>query len=253
MRLKDRVVVVTGAARGIGAEYCAALAKEGAWVAATDIMDGSALAESIARAGGTAFYTRLDVTDAPGIKAAFELIAEKYGKIDALVNNAAVWGGINVCPLEELTLQEWDRVFEVNAKGTFLCTQAVVPFLKKQGGGRIVNITSSSVYTAPAGIPHYIASKSAVIGLTRALARELGPYNITVNSIAPGFTLSEATLDVINKTGRTSWNERIVAGRCLQRSMYPGDLTGALIYLCSDDSSFMTGQEINVDGGIAFK
>ncbi|HTM09992.1 MAG TPA: 3-oxoacyl-ACP reductase family protein [Verrucomicrobiae bacterium] len=248
MRLKDKIAIVTGGGVGIGRAYCLALAREGAKVVAADIQDGEAkrVAEEIKQQGGEAIAVPVDVTSEEKTRAMADAALARYGRIDILVNNAALYSAIKKKPFMEIEVEEWDRVMAVNVKGLFLCMQAVYPAMKRQGKGKVINISSG---TALGGTPfylHYVTSKAGVIGFTRALARELGGDNICVNAITPGLTLSspqqEGTLTPEQLADRRK-------KRSFQRDQKPDDLVGTVIFLASDDSDFITGQTINVDGG----
>jgi 3-oxoacyl-[acyl-carrier protein] reductase len=248
MRLKDKVAIVTGGGIGIGRAYCLALAREGAKVVAADIQDGEAkrVAEEIKKTGGEAIAVAVDVTSPEKTRAMADAAFARYGRIDILVNNAALYSAIKKKPFMEIDEEEWDRVMAVNVKGLFLCMQAVYPAMKRQGKGKIINISSG---TALGGTPfylHYVTSKAGVIGFTRALARELGGDNICVNAITPGLTISspqqEGTLTPEQMADRRK-------KRSFQRDQKPEDLVGTVVFLASDDSDFITGQTINVDGG----
>ncbi len=248
MRLKDKVAIVTGGGVGIGRAYCLGLAKEGAKVVVADIQEAEAkkVAGEIERDGGEAFAVAVDVTSIDKTRAMAEAVLRKYGRIDVLVNNAALYSAIKKKPFSEISEEEWDRVMAVNVKGLFLCVQAVYPAMKSQKKGKIINISSG---TALGGTPfflHYVTSKAGVIGFTRALARELGADNISVNAITPGLTISgpqqEGTLTPEQLLDRRK-------KRSFQRDQKPDDLVGTVVFLASDDSDFITGQTINVDGG----
>ncbi|HEX2386409.1 MAG TPA: 3-oxoacyl-ACP reductase family protein [Candidatus Binatia bacterium] len=248
MRLKDKVAIVTGGGIGIGRAYCLALAREGAKVVAADIQEGEAkrVAEEIKKSGGEAMAVPVDVTSPEKTRAMADAALKRYGRIDILVNNAALYSAIKKKPFMEIDEEEWDRVMAVNIKGLFLCMQAVYPAMKRQGKGKIINISSG---TALGGTPfylHYVTSKAGVIGFTRALARELGGDNICVNAITPGLTISspqqEGTLTPEQMADRRK-------KRSFQRDQKPEDLVGTVVFLASDDSDFITGQTINVDGG----
>jgi len=248
IRLKDKVAIVTGAARGLGRAYSLKLAEEGAKVVAVDIeFEGAAqTAREIEAQGGSAIALRVDISDEEDTLRMAEETVKRFGRIDILVNNAAIYYGITRKPFYEIDPDEWDRVMTVNVKGPWLCTRAVFPQMKKQGKGSIINISSEVFFTGSRDFVHYIASKGGVIGLTRALAVELGPHGIRVNSVAPGFTDTEASrllLPQIEKydTSRTP----------LQRLERPEDLVGAVVFLASDESDFITGQTLLVDGGRA--
>ena len=248
MRLKDKVAIVTGGGIGIGRAYCLALAREGAKVVAADIqhVEAGRVAEEIRKNGGDAIAVAVDVTSPEKTRVMADAALARYGRIDILVNNAALYSAIKKKPFMEIDEDEWDRVMAVNVKGLFLCMQAVYPAMKRQGKGKIINISSG---TALGGTPfylHYVTSKAGVIGFTRALARELGGDNICVNAITPGLTLSspqqEGTLTPEQLADRRK-------KRSFQRDQKPDDLVGTVIFLASDDSDFITGQTINVDGG----
>jgi len=248
MRLKDKVIIVTGGGVGIGRAYATGLAREGARVVVADIQEEEArkAASEIKQGGGEALALPVDVTSAEKTQAMADKTLQKYGRIDVLVNNAGLYSAIKKKAFAEITAEEWDRVMAVNLKGLFLCVQAVYPAMKEQGKGKIINISSG---TALGGTPfflHYVTSKAGVIGFTRALARELGPDNICVNAITPGLTISGPQQEGVLTPEQLQDRRR---RRAFQRDQYPQDLVGTMIFLCSADSDFITGQTINVDGG----
>ena len=247
MRLDRKVIIVTGAARGIGKAYAKALAKEGAHVVVSDILGdlAKATAAEITSAGGTALAVRSDISIESEANKLAEETYNNFGKIDVLVNNAAKYAGLKRRPFYEIDVNEWDQVQSVNLKGTFLCIKAVFPYMKDHGG-KVVNISSATFYAGSPGLAHYVASKAGVIGLTRALSKELGQYNITINAIAPGFTITEANLDM---NPDPKYKVEMANARALKRDEYPDDLVGTMLYLCSGDSDFMTGQTLVIDGG----
>jgi len=247
MRLKDQVAIVTGAAQGIGAAYARGLAKEGAAVTIVDVLDPHPIAKQIVDRGGKALPLVVDVSDEQQIKEMTQKVVSTFGTIDILVNNAAIYGTIVRKPFEEVTVEEWDKVMAVNVRGIFLCVKAVAPHMKAQKRGKIINVTSSTFFKGNANFLHYVSSKGAVVAMTRSLARELGDYNINVNAIAPGQTMSEANL----KRGEGT-DARSLQMRLLKRRLFPEDLVGTVIYLSSPDSDMMTGQILLVDGGTAF-
>lgn len=243
MRLQDKVAMVTGAARGLGKTFATALAGEGAKVVALDIVDPDETVGAITASGGSALGARADVTLEDDCQRAARETVAAFGRIDILINNAAIIYGIKRKPFYEIDPAEWDRVMSVNVKGAWLCTRAVFPYMRRQGKGKIVNLSSETCFTGSRGFVHYVTSKAGVVGLTRSMAVELGPHNITINALAPGYTDSESTrsIDDVAKYDVS----RTPMGRLQQ----PRDLIGALLFLSSDDSDFVTGQTILVDGG----
>ena len=247
MRLKNQVAIVTGAAQGIGAHYARGLAKEGAAVAVVDILDPNPVVKDIVNADGKALALRIDVSDEKQTQEMARKVLAAYGRIDILVNNAAVYGTIVRKPFEQIAVDEWDKIMAVNVRGIFLCVKAVAPHMKAQKRGKIVNVTSSTFFKGNENFLHYVSSKGAVVAMTRSLARELGDFNINVNAIAPGQTMSEANL----KRGEET-DARSLRTRLLKRRLMPEDLVGTVVYLSSPDSDMMTGQVLLVDGGTAF-
>lgn len=246
--LTDRVVIVTGGATGIGKIYTTRLAEAGAKVVVADIVDDAnqALAKELTGKGLQAFAKTTDVADPAMTEDLARAAADRYGRIDGLVNNASLMSALGRKPWTEIPADEWDRVMQVNTKGPFLCSLAVYPYMKKQGGGKIVNIASSRVFEGGKWRLHYSASKGAVLVMTRALAREVGQDNICVNSVSPGFTLSETQVATSSNEHMT---QRQNQDKCFDRDQVPDDLVGAVMFLLSDASNYITGQCINVDGG----
>jgi 3-oxoacyl-[acyl-carrier protein] reductase len=243
MRLKDKVAIVTGAARGLGRTYSIALAREGAKIMAVDIADLDDTVREIKSSGGMVKSLKADVSvEEDTLKIAEETV-KSFGKIDILVNNAAIIYGLVRKPFFEIDPKVWDKVMMVNVKGPWLCTKAVFPYMKQQGRGKIINVSSETFFTGSHGFAHYVASKGGVVGLTRALAVELGPYNININAVAPGFTDTEASRSIADVT------KYDVSRTPLARLQQPEDLLGAVIFLASDESDFITGQILLVDGG----
>jgi 3-oxoacyl-[acyl-carrier protein] reductase len=249
MRLKDKVVIVTGGGVGIGKAYAQGLAKEGAKVVVADIQEAEAkkVAADIQQSGGEAIAVSVDVTSPEKTQSMAQAALKRYGRIDALVNNAGLYSALKKKPFMEIDPEEWDRVMSVNVKGLFLCVKAVYPAMKQQGKGKIINISSGTALSGSPFFLHYVSSKAGVIGFTRALAREVGDDNICVNSIMPGLTISGSNQEGVMTAEQLADRRK---RRCLQRDQYPQDLVGTVIFLCSDDSDFMTGQSISVDGGM---
>lgn len=249
-RLNGRVAIVTGGAKGIGCYYARALAAEGARVMIADIADGRDLAAEIAGQHGANSVTSaiVDVSDEEQVKQAVAATLARFGKIDILVNNAALFAPLQEQPFTEIDLALWDRVMAVNVRGMFLMAKHVAPHMMAQRYGKIINIGSG---TAARGIPHmlhYVTSKGAVTSFTRALSRELGNHNICVNTLAPGFTISDSVVEH-NPGHLKSAREPAIARRALKRDEVPEDLVGTLIFLSSSESDFITGQTLAVDGG----
>lgn len=248
MPLSGKTAIVTGGARGIGATYVRALAAAGAQVVVADLLDkeGDALAKELAGQGAKATFVKTDVTKQAETARLAQQTVRQFGAIDILVNNAALFGDLGAKkPFEEISESEWDAVMSVNVKGIWQCIKAVVPYMRKQGKGKIINISSSTIHTGSPGLSHYVASKAAVVGLTRVLARELGEHNICVNAIAPGLVSNEASA----RLNPPEYFEAHRKTRAIQRMMGPEDLVGAVLFLASPESDFITGQTISVNGG----
>lgn len=246
-RLAGRVAIVTGAAQGLGAAFAGALADAGAAVVLGDIDDTAPACAAILARGGRCSGVRVDVTRADSVAALVTHALQVFGGVQVLVNNAALSGSLRLTPLEAISSAEWDRVLAVNARGPFECVKAVLPTMRAQRYGKIVNIASGTAIKGSPGLLHYVASKGAVIATTRAMARELGGDGIRVNCIAPGLTMSEANQKHPDWTGALL--ERNIASRALQRNAMPEDLLGALLFLAAAESDFVTGQTLAVDGG----
>jgi NAD(P)-dependent dehydrogenase (short-subunit alcohol dehydrogenase family) len=242
-RLTDRVIIVTGAGQGIGKVYAHGLAAEGAKLVLTDVYDPAPVASELAKAGTEVISCAADVTSADAVRAMVDAAVKRFGTVHGLVNNAAMFTTLKRQPFYEIASDEWDRVMQVNTSGSFECAKAVTPIMRKQQYGKIVNIASGTLFKGSTGLMHYVASKGAVVAMTRVMARELGADNVCVNAIAPGFTESEMAGEMAKSSGPT------VASRCFQRVQTPEDITGTLVYLCSAESDFVTGQTIVVDGG----
>ena len=247
MRLGERVVIVTGAARGLGLAYTRRLVEEGATVVLADMRECSPEVRALTTSNSRTLFVKSDVCSPQDVQQLVATTVAKFGRIDVLINNAALFPELVRRPFEELTVKEWEKVLAVNVIGTFNCTRAVVPTMKSQKKGRIINVASNVVHKGLPFLLHYVASKGAVMAMTRALARELGPFGITVNAIAPGYVLHEGTART--DQGR---NEQVIKLRALARTETPADLLGTIVFLASSDSDFITGQTIVVDGGEVF-
>jgi len=250
MELKDRRIIVTGAASGIGKAIAVSLAASGAAVAAADVKVPHDTVEAIRSAGGRAIGLAADVTDGDQVKAMVSGCIEGLGGLEGLVNNAGMYSSIVPRPFEQIDIEEWRRLFEVNVFGLMRCCQAVAPHMRGQGGGRIVNIISGTPFKGIPFMLHYVASKGAVLGITRSLARELGSANILVNGVAPGFTLSEGVMD--NPVQLEKLREISRNARSLARDQVPQDVVGAVNFFMSEGAGFITGQTLLVDGGSHF-
>jgi NAD(P)-dependent dehydrogenase (short-subunit alcohol dehydrogenase family) len=243
--LDQRVAIVTGGAQGIGRKIAEGLAGEGARVVLADVQAADGVADSL---GGIA--VEVDVSDPKACERMAQAAIDAYGQIDILVNNAGIWSSLLPTPFEELSVEEWRRVFDVNVLGMWLATRAVAPFMREAGRGRIINLASGTPYKGVPMFLHYVASKGAVIAMTRVLAKELGGDNVLVNTIAPGFTLSDGVL--ANQTQVEQLQEISAQARVLVRDQYPEDIVGAVLFFASEQSSFITGQSLVVDGGAYF-
>lgn len=248
--LEGRVAVITGAARGIGRAIAMGFAAEGARVAIADVIDGRPARDEIEARGGRALNLNTDVASEESTKAMAQAVVDELGAIDILVNNAGIFASLGKKPFTRISAEEWDTVLAVNLKGMFLCCKAVYPHMKSRGGGKIINMASSAFFQGVPGYLHYVASKGGVIGLTRALARELGDDGIAVNAIAPGLTASEVVLE--NPMYPEDYLHASAESRSFKRIEVPEDLVGAALFLASAMSGFVTGQTINVDGGGSF-
>ena len=249
-RLSGRTAIVTGGAKGIGRFYSETLAAEGAAVVIADIADGAALAKELAGKHGrdAAMSVTCDVSDETAVCGLVAQTIKRFGKVDVLVNNAALFAQLKEIPCTEIDAATWDKVMAVNLRGPFLMVKHVVPHMKSRGYGKIINIASGSVYRGIPWMLHYVTSKGGILAMTRALSRELGEHGIRVNTLTPGFTLSDSVINE-NPEHLEHSRERSINLRALRRDMYPDDLLGALVFLASADSDFVTGQSIAVDGG----
>ena len=247
--LKEKRVLVTGAAGGLGRAFAEGFAEAGGRVIAADLNEEGAqeTARAISKTGGQAHGAKVDVTNAQSCAKLAEFAQDTLGGLDVLVNNAAIYAGLERKKFTEIDEDVWDKVMAVNVKGVWQMTRAVTPLMNAAGAGAIVNVASATVFSGSPQWMHYVASKGAVIAMTRSLARELGDNNIRANVIAPGFTLTEASLDLIDDAE----NYGVTRG-ALKRSADAKDMVGSAIYLASDLASFVTGQTLIVDGGRQF-
>lgn len=246
-KLNNKVAIVTGAAQGIGAAYAQALAREGASVLVADIVEGKEIVSTINNMGGRAIYQHVDVSSEHSVNEMVERALNEFGRIDILVNNAAIYASLSLQPFDEISPEQWDQVMSVNVKGPFLCARAVIPQMRKQNYGRIINISSGTPFKGTPYLLHYVTSKGAILALTRALAREVGNSGICVNTLAPGLVLSEGVLENTDLLSKLS--DAVMASRAIKRDQTPEDLIQPLIFLASDDSAFITGETLVVDGG----
>ncbi|MGJ7546159.1 SDR family NAD(P)-dependent oxidoreductase [Variovorax sp. LT1R16] len=250
MKLEGKTAIVTGAATGIGLAIAQRLAHDGAALVLADVADAESRAAELRSSGARAVALKTDVADEASVSDMVERTMKEFGRVDILVNNAAIAATIQLRPFEDITVAEWRRMQEVNAMGPFLCTRAVSPHMRAQKAGRIVNITSGTAFKGAPFMLDYVASKGALMTMTRALAKELGPAFVTVNAVSPGYTLSEGNL--ANEAFRDAYREAAIATRALPRDGWPADIVGAVAFLASDDASFISGQVLAVDGGSVY-
>jgi 3-oxoacyl-[acyl-carrier protein] reductase len=250
-RLNGKTVIVTGAGQGIGRQYALRLAQDGARVVIAEINADNAksVADQIAASGGRAIAVPTDVSDREQCEDMARTAVDEFGRIDALVNNAAVFFGAKMQPLDEITEDVWDRMMAVNIKGVWLASTAVLPQMRKQGGGRIINIASSVAMVGPPLLLHYTASKGAVQAMTRSMASELGEENIKVTAVAPGMCDTEALASILPDPILA---DMFLEQQKLKRKMAPSDVAPLISFLCSDESDFVIGQTWVVDGGLIF-
>ena len=250
MGLDNAVAIVTGGAQGIGHAAAVRLAQRGARLVIADRSGAAAAAQALREQGFEAVAVEMDVAVPAQVEAMAGQAEAHFGRIDVLVNNAGIYSSLRPQPFEQLTMEDWRQVLDVNVIGTFLACKAVLPAFKRAGGGRIVNISSGVAFKGNPWMAHYVASKGAVISLTRALATELGTHGVLVNSVAPGFTLSDGAL--ANPALVEGVKGPSLRGRVLARDMMPADLVGAIEFFAGAQSAFITGQTLVVDGGAYF-
>ncbi len=247
--MQGRIAVVTGGARGIGRAIVDRFAAEGATVVIGDLTDPGEVGAGIGSAGHRE-WVPLDVTDEASVFEFAQSVEAGHGGVDVLVNNAGIYSSLEPKPFEELEVEDWRALFDVNVVGQFLACKAVVPAMKSQGGGRIINISSGTPFKGVPFMLHYVASKGAINAMTKALAKELGGAGILVNGVAPGFTLSDGVR--ANPVQLEKLQEISLQARVLARDQQPDDIVGAVTFLASEDAAFMTGQTLVVDGGAYF-
>ena len=249
--LSGRVVIITGGGQGIGRVFAQSFSAAGSIPVIADINGKSAqkVADEIAAEKGDALAIQTDVGDADSVQNMAQTVLSELGRIDVLINNAAIFTTLEMRPFDQIPPEEWERVLRVNITGAFLCSRAVVPTMRKAGWGRIIHMASAAVSMGRPGYLHYIASKSALEGMAHSMARELGPDGITVNAILPGATFTE----IPRRTVTPQQKEAIIASQCIPRAETPQDLAGTALFLASESSAFLTGQGIVVDGGCTHK
>ena len=245
--LEGKVALVTGSSQGIGAALALALAEAGAKIVVSDIQDSSDTARQINDHGGEAVAIAADVTNNRSLIELVAVAETAFGPINVLINNAGIFGTLELKPFAQITEDEWDLVFRVNARGVFQATKAVLSSMKRAGGGSIINISSGTILRGAPMLLHYVSSKGAVFAMTRSMATELAADNIRVNSIIAGFTASKSVLN--HPTMMEKIRPHTLNARMIKRDMMPDDLCGTAVFLASDASAFITGQAINVDGG----
>jgi NAD(P)-dependent dehydrogenase (short-subunit alcohol dehydrogenase family) len=246
--VEGRVVIITGSAQGIGRELARQFAAAGAFavVADLDIGKADAVVKEIADAGGVGLATRVDVADESSVAAMVDTVIQQWGRVDVLINNASIFATIEKGPFDQIPLAQWEQVLKVNVTGSYLCTRAVAAHMRAAGFGRIINISSDAVTRGTVNYLHYVTSKSALIGMTNSLARELGGYGITVNCVRPGSVATEVER-AVNPTAEV--RNRAASLQCIPRGMVPTDLVGIMFFLATPASAFVTGQTIACDGG----
>lgn len=242
--LEGRTIIITGAATGIGQAFALGCVAQGANVVVADMSPADETLSLIQQAGGHALAVKVDVSDETSVNTMAQAAVSRFGCIDGLINNAAYFREVKLTDFEELDPQQWDRLFAVNVKGVWMCSKAVMPAMRKQGSGSIVNIASVVAVAGQPGYLHYVASKGAVLSMTKGLSKEVGKYGVRVNVIAPGFVITDAT-----RNRPIEWQQSFLKARAISREQRPEDLVGTALYLLSDLSGFVSGQTIVVDGG----
>jgi 3-oxoacyl-[acyl-carrier protein] reductase len=250
MRLEGKVAIVTGSARGMGRVFALRFAKEGAKLTVCDVLDCKPIAEEIKAIGGEALALKTDVTSDKDTAEMAKKTVERFGRIDILVNNAAIIGSIEtkdfLKPMEKLTGSDWDKILAVNIKGVFLSSKAVIPYMKKQGRGKIINIASTVAFSGLPHFIHYSASKGGVVTLTRGLATALGEFNINVNAVAPGLIMTESMQATYSLE---FYQEMVATKQLIHKRVEPEDIANAVLFLASDEADKITGQTLAVNAG----
>lgn len=250
MRLEGKVAIVTGGASGLGRAIALRYASEGAKVVIADLGDAEPVVAEATKAGGDAVASPTDIADEAAVRRLIELAVGRFGTVDILVNNAAVASTLKLTPFEKLTVAEWRHVAEVNMIGTFLCVREVAAIMRAKKSGSIINFASGTAFKGTPGMLHYTATKGAIISMTRVLAQELGSSFVRVNAISPGYILTEGNLG--NKAFLDDQADKAIQGRAIKRAGYPADLVGGALFLASDESEFVTGQILAIDGGSVY-
>jgi 3-oxoacyl-[acyl-carrier protein] reductase len=249
MRLENKVAIITGSARGLGRAFALRFAREGARLTICDILDCGPVAKEIKAIGGEVLVQKTDITSEKDTAAMVKKTVDHFGRIDILVNNAAAVGGIEIPdfikPVDKMVGEDWNRYLEVNIKGTFLCCKAVMPYMKKQGSGSIVNIASTAGFSGSPAFLHYSTSKGAIMTMTRGLAIALGDFNINVNAVAPGVVMTEAMRALnVGESGQSMLDRQLI-----KKSIQPEDIAAAVVFLASDEARMITGQTLAVNAG----
>jgi len=243
--LEGQVAVVTGGAGGLGRTIMEALAAKGAKVVSIDLQDSGDTVESVISAGGEALGLSADLTDEAQVEKAFEGIIGQYGQIDILINNAGLYQ-VERKPFWDIGLEEWEKLLTVNIRSVFLCSKAASKSMRDAKRGRIVNITSDCISFGMPNLMHYVAAKTAVVGMTRSMARELGSYGVCVNAIAPGLLSTQSALDTIGEEVM----KQVVSEQCIEKPIMAEDVAHSVVYLCSEAGNLITGQTLFVNGGM---
>jgi NAD(P)-dependent dehydrogenase (short-subunit alcohol dehydrogenase family) len=249
MRLKNKVAIITGSARGLGRAFALRFAREGAKVTICDIHDCTPVAEEIKALQGEVLALKTDVTIEKDTAEMAKKTNDRFGRIDILINNAAAVGGLEIPdfmkPMEQLTAEDWNKILNVNIKGVFLCCKAVIPYMKTQGKGTIVNIASTAGFNGVPAFLHYSTSKGGVMTMTRGLATALGGFNINVNAVAPGAVMTETMRVLVNEEAE----KHLMASQLIKRNIQPEDIANAVLFLASDEAELITGQILGVNAG----